>query len=548
MESNEQQPRTGIRRFFDIHAPVFWPTVILLALFVGLVLASGDQLEQTFANIQNWISDNFGWFLIAAVNFFLIAVIYFAFSRFGDIRLGGRTAVPQFSRMAWFSMLFSAGMGIGLLFWSVAEPIYHFTEPPITRAGTQEAAQEAMNFTFLHWGLHAWAIYTLVGLALAFFAFNRNMPLAFRSVFYPMIGKRVYGWAGNIIDVLAVLATLFGLATSLGFGVQQVGAGLAHLFGIPNTLPVRILLIALITGAATGSVVLGLDRGVKRLSELNIRLAGVLLAFLLVLGPTVFIISSYIQNIGGYLNDFFHLSFWAESYQASTWQNNWTVFYWSWWISWSPFVGMFIARISRGRTIKEYVLSVLIVPTILTFFWITAFGGSALSLELQGVADIAAGIKEEVATSIYVLFEQFPFAAVTNFAAVALVISFFITSSDSGSLVVDAFTSGGKLNSPVAQRVFWASMEGLVAAILLIGGGLQALQTASIITGLPFAIILMLMCFSLYKGLNKEYEALQARKETKERESYRELIQKTVGNSQTEDDMHKGDDHDNHTS
>jgi choline/glycine/proline betaine transport protein len=525
---DKEKPKAD-HRFFDIHPPVFWPALILLIVFITAILIIGEPSEELFSNVQDLISTYFGWFLVLVVNILLFAVLYFAFTRTGSIRLGGRNAVPDFSRGSWFAMLFSAGMGIGILFWSVAEPLYHFTDPPIPGAGGSAAAQEAMEITFLHWGLHAWGVYALVGLALAFFSFNRDMPLAFRSVFHPILGDRVYRWPGDVIDVMAVLATLFGLATSLGFGVKQVSAGLSHLFGTPDELSTRIILIAVITGAATISVVLGLDRGVKRLSEVNIYLAGLLLLFLLVLGPTLFIIDSYVQNVGGYLNTFFQRSFWTESYQGGDWQNEWTIFYWSWWISWSPFVGLFIARISRGRTVREYVLSVLIVPALLTFLWITAFGGSALWLELEGGVSIAAGAMEEVATSIYLLFEHFPLSIVTNFAAVVLVISFFITSSDSGSLVVDAFTSGGKLKSPVTQRVFWASMEGVVAAVLLIGGGLQALQTAAIAMGLPFAVILVIMIFSLHKGLANEYEHEQLKIRSHEKESYKKLIDQLVG-------------------
>jgi len=523
----EKQPK-GIRKHFDIHGPVFWPASILLILFIAVTLIVGDPMEKVFDSIQNWISNNFGWFLILAVNVYLFFALYFAFSRVGRIRLGGRNAVPEFSRRAWFSMLFSAGMGIGILFWSVAEPIFHFTDPPVGEAGTIAAAQQAMKTTFLHWGLHAWAIYTLVGLALAFFSFNRDMPLAFRSVFYPLLGDKVYKWPGDVIDVLAVLATLFGLATSLGLGVKQVSAGLNHLFQSPDTLNTRIILIVSITAAATLSVVSGLDKGVKKLSEMNINLGALLLIFILALGPTVYILDTYTQNLGNYLDNFFAKSFWAEGYEGTNWQNQWTIFYWSWWISWSPFVGMFIARISRGRTVREYVLSVLIVPTLLTFLWITAFGGSALWLELEQGAGIAAEVKQNVATSLYHLFEHFPLAEVTNFAAIVLVISFFVTSSDSGSLVVDAFTSGGKLRSPVTQRVFWASMEGAVAAILLVGGGLKALQTAAITTGLPFAVILIIMGVSLRKGLKQEQERDELRKKAKERESYKELVQDLI--------------------
>jgi len=524
-QEEQQKEQKGIKKYFDIHGPVFWPASILLAIFIGITLIVGDPMEKVFTNTQNWISDNFGWFLVLIVNFYLFFTIYFAFSKFGKIRLGGKDAVPEFSRKSWFAMLFSAGMGIGILFWSVAEPIFHFTEPPLGEADTIAAAQEAMKTTFLHWGLHAWAIYTLVGLALAFFSFNRDMPLAFRSIFYPLLGEKVYKWQGDVIDVLAVLATLFGLATSLGLGVKQVSAGLNHLFSSPDTISTQVWLIIAITGAATLSVVSGLDRGVKKLSELNINLGAILLVFILIAGPTIFILDSYTQNIGNYVDDFFQISFWTESYQQSTWQNQWTIFYWSWWISWSPFVGMFIARISRGRTVKEYVLSVLIVPTLLTFLWITAFGGSAIFMELQDIAHISGDIKQNVATSIFQLFENLPLSLIINIIAVVLIISFFVTSSDSGSLVVDAFTSGGKLKSPVGQRIFWATMEGAIAAILLVGGGLKALQTAAITTGLPFAIILIVMAFSLRKGLQKEDEKEELRKKAKERESYKELVQ-----------------------
>jgi choline/glycine/proline betaine transport protein len=525
---DKDQAPHGMKKYFDIHPPVFWPAAILLAIFIAVTLIVGDPMKEVFRNIQDWISNNFGWFLVLAVNLYLFFAIYFAFSKYGKIRLGGKNAVPEFSRGAWFAMLFSAGMGIGILFWSVAEPLFHFSDPPIQSGETVQAAQEAMKTTFLHWGLHAWAIYTLVGLALAFFSFNRHMPLAFRSIFYPMLGERVYKWPGDVIDVLAVLATLFGLATSLGLGVKQVSAGLNHLFSSPDTLTTRVVLIVAITGAATISVVSGLNHGVKKLSEMNINLGAILLVFILILGPTVFILDSYAQNVGNYLSGFFDKSFWTESYRQTNWQNQWTIFYWSWWISWSPFVGMFIARISRGRTVQEYVLSVLIVPTLLTFLWITAFGGSALFLEMNGTADIISAVKENVATSIYHLFENFPLSVVTNFAAIVLVISFFVTSSDSGSLVVDAFTSGGKLKSPVSQRVFWASMEGAVAAILLIGGGLKALQTAAITTGLPFAVILIIMAVSLRKGLQKEHEKEELREKAKERESYKELVQDLI--------------------
>ncbi|MBS0012431.1 MAG: BCCT family transporter, partial [Desulfobacterales bacterium] len=519
---------SAIHRFFDIHPPVFWPTVILLVIFISVTLGVGKPMERIFSAIQTGVSDYFGWFLILSVNCYLLIMLYIALGKYGNIRLGGKNAVPEFSRTAWFAMLFSAGMGIGILFWSVAEPIYHFTNPDFGGADSMEAAGNAMRVTFLHWGLHPWGIYALVGMSLAFFSFNRNKPLAIRSVFYPLLGERVYGPMGDAIDVLAVLSTMFGLATSLGFGVQQINAGLHHLFGLPDTIYIQMVLVAVITSAAAMSVASGLDQGVKRLSELNMNLGAVLLVFVLIAGPTLFILDTYVENIGVYLNDFFKISFWAEGYRQSDWQNSWTIFYWSWWISWSPFVGMFIARISRGRTLREFVLSVLIVPSLLTFLWLTTFGGSALFLELSEAGNMAAAVKENIAISIYELLGNFPFAIAANFAAILLVVSFFVTSSDSGSLVVDTFTSGGKLSSPVTQRIFWAFLQGGVAAVLLFGGGLDALQTASITTGLPFAVVLLFMGWSLTKGLEKEYQAERIRARDMERESYQQLIQDLV--------------------
>src|SRR6056297_823137 len=414
--NEEEIPETaqsaGKNRLFDIHPPVFWPAAILAVAFIAVTLLVGEPMEKVFSTIQLVISDNFGWFLVISVNLYLFAMLFIAFSKYGDIRLGGKNAVPDFSRLSWFSMLFSAGMGIGILFWSVAEPIHHFMEPPYGGGSAIETAKIAMKMTFLHWGLHPWGIYALVGMALAFFAFNRKLPLAIRSIFYPLLGDRVHGLWGDVIDVLAVLSTLFGLATSLGFGVQQVNAGLNHLFGVPDNTTIQVLLVAIITFAATLSVVSGLDHGVKRLSEMNINLGGLLLVFLLILGPSVLIMDSFVQNLGAYMEDFFSTAFWTESYQDSSWQNNWTVFYWAWWISWSPFVGMFIARISKGRTVREFVLSVLIIPTLLTFLWITAFGGSALFIEMENIGSIADPVKENVAVAIYYLLGQFPFSQI----------------------------------------------------------------------------------------------------------------------------------------
>src|SRR6056297_3632708 len=532
-QETQAQKTPLIKRLFDIHGPVFWPTAILLVIFISITIIVGEPMEKVFDGIQNWISTNFGWFLVLVVNFFLFFILFIAFTKYGKIKLGGKNAVPEFSRGAWFAMLFSAGMGIGILFWSVAEPIFHFTSPPVGEGQTTEAAKEAMRTTFLHWGLHAWAIYSLVGLALAFFSFNRNMPLAIRSVFYPLLGDKVYRWPGDVINVLAVVATLFGLATSLGMGVQQVSAGLAHLFDLPDTVTSQVILITLITFAATGSVIAGLSGGVKRLSQLNMYLGALFLLFMLLVGPSLFIFDSFVQNLGTYVQNFFELSSWTETYQQSDWQNGWTVFYWAWWISWSPFVGMFIARISRGRTLKEFVLGVLIVPSLLTFFWLSTFGGSAIYLELNSLADITGAVTENVATSLYVLLEQFPLSLITSFVGVVLVTSFFVTSSDSGSLVVDSLTAGGKLEAPVAQRIFWALTEGAVAAVLLLGGGLGALQTAAISTGLPFAILLIILMWSLLKGLNKEHLGMMETENEAERKQYLDALTRMLQKQRT---------------
>ncbi len=545
MEQQDQQEdkkkHRGIKKYFDIHPPVFWPSAIVTILFISVTLIIGKPMSAVFENLQENVSNKAGWFFIIVVNYFLFFMIYLAFSRYGIIRLGGKEAKPRFTKLEWFAMLFSAGMGIGILFWSVAEPIYHYINPAYGKPQSVSAAAEAMNFSFLHWGLHAWGIYALVGMALAFFAFNRKQPLAIRSVFYPVFGDRIHGLIGHIIDVLAVAATLFGLATSLGFGVKQINAGLNYVFEIPNSLQMQIILIIIITGIATFSVVSGLDAGVKRLSELNINLGGIILLFVIIVGPTLFILNSFTQNLGAYLQNFFYKSFWTESYQQTNWQNQWTIFYWSWWIAWSPFVGMFIARISEGRTVREFVLGVLIVPTVITFIWLTTFGGSAIFLEFSGNSNISAAIEQDVAISLYALLDNFPLSSIVNVSAVLLVVSFFVTSSDSGSLVVDAFTSGGKLNTPVTQRAFWAWMVGAVAIVLLIGGGLQALQTAVIISGLPFAIILLVMCRSLYKGLRIEYYQELQLKEEKEKESYKDLIGKFMHGHQGKDSETKTD-------
>ncbi len=527
--SDEKESIFGLK----VNGPVFFTSVIAIVLTITLTLIFNEKAEQFFSQLQNDVSNNFGWLYIAAINFFLFFMIFIALSPYGTLRIGGRGAKPEFKKLSWFAMLFSAGMGIGLLYFAISEPLFHFNSPPIADSQSVQAASDAMNFTFLHWGLHPWAVYSLVGLSLAYFTYSRGLPLSIRSVFYPFLGDRIHGYIGDIIDIFAVLATLFGLATSLGFGVEQIAAGLNYVFGIDGGDTTQVLLISGITLVATISVVLGVDKGVKTLSEWNIRIAATLLILVLILGPTIFIFDAYIQNIGGYLGSFFEVSFWSESYQTlvtdeQDWQVSWTVSYWGWWIAWSPFVGMFIARVSKGRTVREFIGGVLLVPTLLTFLWMTAFGSTSIYEVINGntaVLDmITSNDISAEAKSLFVFFEDYPFTTVLNIVGIALIISFFITSSDSGSLVIDSLTSGGKIDAPVGQRVFWALSEGTVAAVLLVGGGLEALQTASIITAIPFTLILTVMCYSLYLGLKEDYRKLQSERNRKEKEDYEQVV------------------------
>lgn len=503
---------------FDIHPHVTLGSLVVLVFFVWLTIIYRESAAEFFSGIMSFTTNTFGWFLILTANIFVLASLYFAFSRFGTIRIGGNDAQPEFTTPSWYAMLLSAGMGIGLMFWSVGEPMYHYISPSPMFSGvearTPEAAQAAMGITYFHWGIHPWGIYAIVALGLAFFAYNRGLPLTIRSIFYPLLGNRIYGFWGNLIDILSVLATLTGLATSLGLGVKQVNAGLDFLFGIQMSVSTQVILISVITAVATLSVMSGLDGGVKRLSQWNMGLAGMLLIFLLVSGPTVFILSGFTQNLGFYLTKLPEISLWTETFRKTNWQGSWTVFYWAWWISWSPFVGMFIARISKGRTVREFILGVVLIPTLLSFVWMSVFGGSAIYLQAAGMADIAGAVQDNVATALFVMLESYPLTDLLSLVGIVLVTVFFVTSSDSGSLVVDHLTSGGKLDSPVPQRVFWAVTEGLVAGVLLLGGGLTTLQTAAITTGLPFAVILLLIIYSLYLGFSQELfveEAVQRR-------------------------------------
>jgi choline/glycine/proline betaine transport protein len=515
-------------KYFDIHKPVFIPATIILLMLVFCAFFFSAEMKAFFENFQSLTSIHFGWFFILSTNIYVIASLIFAFSRLGKIRIGGSKAKPDFSTFGWFSMLFSAGLGIGLLFYGVAEPMFHFSNPPMEVGNVSERASNAMLFTFLHYGLHGWSPYVIIGMALAYFTYNKNLPLTISSLFYPILGDKVNGIAGNIIDTVAVLATIFGLATTLGLGVQQIGSGIEYLTKIQNGSLLQISLIAIITLIATASVILGLDKGVKFLSVINMRLALAFLIVILVLGPTSHLLDSFVQNTGNYFNSIIRIGSWTESYGINDWQHDWTVFYWAWWISWSPFVGMFIARVSKGRTIREFVLGVLLVPSLLVFLWMSVFGGTAINMQINEVADIASAINTDMSTALYAMLNELPFSKILSFIGVILVTIFFVTSSDSGSLVIDSITSGGKLDAPVGQRIFWALTEGLVAASLLFSGGLKALQSAVISIGLPFSIIILAVIYALFKELKNESDKRRLKAEQKEIKEYQDYIKNLI--------------------
>ena len=499
----------------DLHNPVFFCSSLLIFLFVTLTLIFPELAKQTFDTSKSWTINNFDWLFMAGANLFVIFCLTLIVLPHGKIRLGGVDAKPEFSVVSWFSMLFSAGMGIGLMFWSVAEPVGYFTNwygtPLNTPEGTAEAARMAMGATMFHWGLHPWATYAVVGLSLAFFSYNCNMPLTIRSTFYPLLGEKTWGWPGDVVDTLAVLATIFGLATSLGFGAQQAAGGLNFLFDIPNTISTQIAIIFAITIVAIFSVVRGLKAGVKVLSNINMSLAIILMVFVIITGSTTLIINGIGTTLMAYAENIIPLSNWIGR-EDETFYHGWTVFYWAWWISWSPFVGMFIARISRGRTIRQFLLAVLLIPTLVTTVWMATFGGMGLDQVQNGVGQLSQGITDS-SLALFQMLENLPFHQVTSFLAIVLVLVFFVTSSDSGSLVIDSITAGGKIDVPVVQRIFWAALEGVIAAVLLFGGGadaLGALQAAAVTVGLPFTVVLIFMCLSLFIGLNKEYKMLKS--------------------------------------
>ena len=505
---------------FDIHNPVFQISGISIVAFVFYTLALPEQAGAIFSWLFSSVTQGFDWFFIGAANIFVIFCLLLIVTPLGNVRLGGAEATPDYNYLGWFSMLFAAGMGIGLMFYGVSEPLSHFSSslggaavgedglrtdwaPLGAAAGDQaESIRLGMAATIFHWGLHPWAIYAVVGLSLALFSYNKGLPLTIRSAFYPILGERIWGWPGHIIDILAVFATLFGLATSLGFGASQANAGLNELFGVPISATTQVLLITGITAIALVSVLRGLDGGVKILSELNMGLAFLLLAFVLLVGPTLIILKTFGSSLLAYLEYLPALSN-PLGREDVNFSQGWTSFYWAWWISWSPFVGMFIARVSRGRSVREFITCVLLIPSLVCVLWMSVFGGVAIQQVVQD--GYTAAQNAELPRQLFAMLNGLPLAGITSLIGIVLVIVFFVTSSDSGSLVIDTITAGGKVDAPVPQRVFWCIFEGAVAIVLLLSaGGLKSLQSMVISTGLPFTIVLLVMCYAVYKGLRAE--------------------------------------------
>lgn len=504
---------------FDIHNPVFAISGISVVAFVFYALALPEQAGGAFTWLFGAVTKGFDWFFLGAANTFVLFCLFLIVSPLGKVRLGGKEASPDYTYIGWFAMLFAAGMGIGLMFYGVSEPMSHFSSSmggtsiengvrtdwaPLGAAvgSEQDAIRLGMAATIFHWGLHPWGIYAIVALALALFSYNKGLPLTIRSAFYPLLGERIWGWPGHLIDILAVFATLFGLATSLGFGATQANAGLNELFGIPIGATTEVLLISGITALALVSVVRGLDGGVKVLSEINMGLAALLLVFVLIVGPTAAILGLFGDSLLAYLEFLPALSN-PVGREDVNFMQGWTAFYWAWWISWSPFVGMFIARVSRGRTVREFIICVLLIPSTVCVLWMAVFGGTAIQ---QVVLDgYTAAQEAPLELKLFKMLDVLPLASITSFIGILLVIVFFVTSSDSGSLVIDTITAGGKVDAPVGQRVFWCIFEGAVAIVLLLSaGGLSSLQSMVISTGLPFTVVLLVMCWAIYRGLKSE--------------------------------------------
>lgn len=502
----------------DIHNPVFLISGLSVIFLVLFCLIFKETAGAVFGALRPWLTTQFDWVFAIGMNILVLFCLFLIVSPLGKVKIGGKNAVPEYSYLAWFSMLFAAGMGIGLVFYGVLEPLNHTLSPPLDGTGVldsdgnlidAQAAEQAIRLgmaaTIFHWGLHPWAAYSVVALALGIFSYNKGLPLTIRSAFHPILGERIWGWPGHLIDSLAALATLAGLATSLGYGASQAAAGLNYVFGIEATVNLQVIIIIVVTGVAVASVVRGLDGGVKLLSEFNMGLALLLFLFVLFAGATTAILAAFFNGLTSYIVKLPALSNWIGR-EDTDYFHGWTTFYWAWWIAWSPFVGMFIARVSLGRSVREFIICVLLIPTLVCTLWMAVFGGTAIS---QLVNDNYMGVQQTIANwtpelSLFAMLEQLPLTNLTSLVGIVLVLVFFVTSSDSGSLVVDTICAGGKIDAPMPQRVFWCSFEGLIAIALLLGGGLASLQALAIAAGFPFTLLVVAMCYCIYQGLRTE--------------------------------------------
>ena len=501
--------------FANVNPNVFFSTVAIIFIFLVVVVLAPNSFELITKNLNQWVTDSFSWFYVLSVAIFLILLIYIALSDMGKIKLGPDHSQPNYSNASWFALLFTAGMGIGLMFFGVAEPVMHYVSPPEGAGETIQAAQQSMRVTFFHWGFHAWAIYTVVGLALAYFAYRHNLPLKIRSALYPIIGEKIYGPIGDAVDTFATIGTVFGVATTLGFGVTQINSGLNYLFGIQQAASTQVILIIVVSTMASMSVFLGLDKGIKRLSELNLILVLTLLLFVFFASSSIYLLQTTIQNAGQYVSNLFAMTFNLYAYQPNGWIGGWTIMYWAWWISWSPFVGMFIARVSKGRSIREFIVGVLLIPTGFTLIWMGFMGNAALySILHEANHSLVLAVQRDSSVALFAFLHSLPFSSVMSLLATCLVMLFFVTSADSGALVTDYLTAKSE-NSPIWQRLFWTVLMAVLAIVLLLVGGLGALQSATMMSALPVTFIMLLICWGLVKALRLDVIKMNALQEAR---------------------------------
>ncbi len=492
----------------EIDRTIFSISALIMVLFVLWTMLQPKVADQTFNLVQKFITMNFGWSYLIGVSFFLLFALFIAFSKYGHLTLGKDGEKPNHSTLSWFAMLFAAGMGIGLVFWGVAEPMTHYTTPPFGEPSSIESAQTAMRYTFFHWGLHPWGVFSIVGLSMAYFQFRKGLPALVSSTLYPLLGaKGINGWIGKSVDILAVFATIFGVATSLGLGAMQITTGLNYAYGIPTGITTTVVIIIVITILFITSAVAGIERGIKFLSNTNMVMLFICLAFMLIIGPTRFILNGFTETIGSYFQNIVQMSFWADTYRTNPgWVRGWTVFYWAWWIAWAPFVGAFIARISKGRSVREFIVCVIIVPALLSFVWLGVMGNSALYIDVVQHGDIGVQVAKDMSTAIFAMFQYYPLAGVLTTLTTLIIAIFFITSADSATFVLAMFTSGGDLNPGTGLKITWGLIVGAVAIALLIAGGLSALQTAAIAAAFPFMIVMFAMAVSIIKAFREEFK------------------------------------------